>query len=303
MPGTWERLALGEEDLRGVNPGVVYARAKGFGMHGPLVSRPSFDYVVQAATGMEMTQGGGHAQPTNFTANDYCTGIHLAAGVVARAARPRARASRCRSVEASLMMSATVFQSEHVAEIAARGHRDDAVGPGRLGPAAGCRLYAGDRRLAHGLRGDAAAARRPLPRSQLEETSTTPLLDAIERAIGAMTVDEARARLDARRRARRDQRASERRPRRRPGPGAGAAHDSAPSGRRQRSCRSAIPLQLSVDAPAVKGPAPAPARWQRRPEEAPMKLDTGLGADLATTAAAPRRPRRRASTASWPRRR
>ena len=84
-----------KSDLRGVNPGVVYARAKGFGMHGPLVSRPSFDYVVQAATGMEMTQGGGHAQPTNFTANDYCTGIHLAAGIVL-ALLARAAASRCR---------------------------------------------------------------------------------------------------------------------------------------------------------------------------------------------------------------
>ena len=26
-----------------------------------------------------------------------------------------------------------------------------------------------------------------------------------------------------------------------------------------------VPLQLSVDTPAVKGPAPAPARWARRP--------------------------------------
>ena len=40
-------------------PGLVYARAKGFGLCGPLASRPAFDYVVQAATGMEMTQGGG----------------------------------------------------------------------------------------------------------------------------------------------------------------------------------------------------------------------------------------------------
>ena len=68
---------------------------------------------------MEMTQGGGHAQPTNFTANDYCTGIHLAAGIVL-ALLGRARGVAVSIVEASLMMTATVFQSEHVAEIAAR---------------------------------------------------------------------------------------------------------------------------------------------------------------------------------------
>jgi len=68
VAGTWERLDLGEADLRAVNPSLVYSRAKGFGLCGPLASRPAFDYVVQAATGMVMTQGGGRPQAMNFTA-------------------------------------------------------------------------------------------------------------------------------------------------------------------------------------------------------------------------------------------
>ena len=83
MAGAWERLGLAEDALRAVNPALVYARAKGFGVAGPLASRPSFDYVVQAATGMEMTQGGGvRPVPVNFTANDYGTGLLLGAGIV-----------------------------------------------------------------------------------------------------------------------------------------------------------------------------------------------------------------------------
>ena len=83
MAGAWERLGLDEAQLRAVNPSLVYARAKGFGVTGPLAARPSFDYVVQAATGMEMTQGGGgRPVPVNFTANDYGTGLLLAAGIV-----------------------------------------------------------------------------------------------------------------------------------------------------------------------------------------------------------------------------
>ena len=45
------------------------------------VSRPTFDYVVQAATGMEMTQGGGaRPVPVNVVVNDYGTGLVLAGG-------------------------------------------------------------------------------------------------------------------------------------------------------------------------------------------------------------------------------
>src|SRR5258708_5012677 len=83
MAGAWERLGLDEARLREVNPALVYARAKGFGVTGPLAARPSFDYVIQAATGMEMTQGGGtRPVPVNFTANDYGAGLVLAAGSV-----------------------------------------------------------------------------------------------------------------------------------------------------------------------------------------------------------------------------
>ena len=87
-----------------------------------------------------MTQGGGRAQPINFTANDYCTGIHLAVGTVL-ALLARARGAAVTSVDASLMTTATVFQSEHVAQIAIDGKRSDAVGADLHGPAPGRRLY------------------------------------------------------------------------------------------------------------------------------------------------------------------
>ena len=35
MAGAWERLGLAEDALRAVNPALVYARAKGFGLAGP----------------------------------------------------------------------------------------------------------------------------------------------------------------------------------------------------------------------------------------------------------------------------
>jgi len=50
-PGVMDRLGIGYEVLRGVNPGIVYASVSGFGQDGPYVRRPSFDIVAQAMSG------------------------------------------------------------------------------------------------------------------------------------------------------------------------------------------------------------------------------------------------------------
>ena len=50
-PGVMDRLGIGYEALREVNPGIVYASISGFGQKGPYVRRPSFDIVAQAMSG------------------------------------------------------------------------------------------------------------------------------------------------------------------------------------------------------------------------------------------------------------
>ena len=82
VAGTWERQGLDEDQLARGQSGPRLRPGKGIRSARPTCSPPAFDYVVQAATGMEMTQGRDHPQPVNFTANDYGTGMHLAAGIV-----------------------------------------------------------------------------------------------------------------------------------------------------------------------------------------------------------------------------
>jgi crotonobetainyl-CoA:carnitine CoA-transferase CaiB-like acyl-CoA transferase len=50
-PGVMDRLGIGYEALREVNPGVVYASISGFGEEGPYARRPSFDIIAQAMSG------------------------------------------------------------------------------------------------------------------------------------------------------------------------------------------------------------------------------------------------------------
>ena len=46
-PGVMERLGLGYENLKQINPGLIYAAISGFGRSGPYGARAGFDLVAQ----------------------------------------------------------------------------------------------------------------------------------------------------------------------------------------------------------------------------------------------------------------
>ncbi|WP_198950472.1 CaiB/BaiF CoA-transferase family protein [Kineosporia sp. A_224] len=57
-PGVVERLGIGYDDLRAVNPGLVYLSISGFGEQGPYAGRRVYDPVVQALSGLTTIQAG-----------------------------------------------------------------------------------------------------------------------------------------------------------------------------------------------------------------------------------------------------
>jgi CoA:oxalate CoA-transferase len=58
-PGVMDRLGIGYEALKAINPRIIYGSASGFGPVGPLAHRPSYDVIGQAMGGTMMAQGGG----------------------------------------------------------------------------------------------------------------------------------------------------------------------------------------------------------------------------------------------------
>ena len=61
-PGTMEKLGLGYEDLKKINPKIVWASVTGYGQTGPYRERPSYDIIVQAMGGA-MSYTGEPGQP------------------------------------------------------------------------------------------------------------------------------------------------------------------------------------------------------------------------------------------------
>ena len=50
-PGTIERIGLGYDAIRALNPGIIYAQVKGFGEGSPYEKNLAFDMIAQASGG------------------------------------------------------------------------------------------------------------------------------------------------------------------------------------------------------------------------------------------------------------
>ena len=75
-PGVMKRLGLGYEDLRAVNPGIIYCSLTGYGQTGPMADRAGHDCNYMARSGNLSMAGyvkSGPA-PTNMQIADICCG-------------------------------------------------------------------------------------------------------------------------------------------------------------------------------------------------------------------------------------
>ena len=84
-PGTMEKLGLGYDELKKVNPAIIYGAVSGFGHTGPLSKRAGYDIIGQAMGGLMSTTGwpGGPATRSGTPLGDVLGGLNLAIGVLA----------------------------------------------------------------------------------------------------------------------------------------------------------------------------------------------------------------------------
>lgn len=62
-PGVMNRLGVGHEMLKAVNPELVYCAISGFGQDGPWVERPAYDQIIQGLSGLMSITGDAESAP------------------------------------------------------------------------------------------------------------------------------------------------------------------------------------------------------------------------------------------------
>ena len=83
-PGTMEKLGLGYEVLKEVNPGIIYGCVSGFGHTGPYKNRAGYDIIGQAVGGLMSTTGWpqGESTRTGTAMADVLAGLSVTIGVL-----------------------------------------------------------------------------------------------------------------------------------------------------------------------------------------------------------------------------
>jgi crotonobetainyl-CoA:carnitine CoA-transferase CaiB-like acyl-CoA transferase len=116
--GVAERLGFGYEQVRTVNPRVVFSHLSGYGSTGPMADWPGSDQMAQALCGIEWSQGatdaGGHPSWLRFGLTDAISGLLCVIGVL-QALAERERTGEGQKVETDILRAGMLLASDGVA--------------------------------------------------------------------------------------------------------------------------------------------------------------------------------------------
>lgn len=108
-PGVAEKLGAGEEDLRAINPKLIYCAISGFGKTGPYRDRPVFDTVAQAASGyLRLLTPPDKPRVIGPAIADSVTGQYAAMGILA-ALLERGNSGKGRRLDISMLEAMAHF--------------------------------------------------------------------------------------------------------------------------------------------------------------------------------------------------
>jgi CoA:oxalate CoA-transferase len=112
-PGVIEKIGLGYEAVRKLNPRLVYGEVTGYGSTGPWRNKPGQDLLVQSLSGLPYLNGDAAQPPVPFglAVADMMAGAHLVQGILAALIR-RGVTGAGAKVEVSLLESILDLQFE-----------------------------------------------------------------------------------------------------------------------------------------------------------------------------------------------
>ena len=127
--GALARFGLGYDDIKAVNPDIIYCTISGYGRTGPMASKPGYDLIIQAYSGLMHLTGepDGAPQRVGFSLVDLFTGM-LAFGSIVTALYHRDQTGEGQLIDAALLDGQVAAMSYH-----ATGYIGTGVEPHRLG--------------------------------------------------------------------------------------------------------------------------------------------------------------------------
>ncbi len=133
--GALARYGLAYDDLRTVNPGLIYCSITGFGQTGPYAERAGYDVMIQAMGGFMSITGerdalpGGGPQKIGVALSDVLTGLYTTVAALA-AVRARDQTGRGRHVDMALFDVTVAATANQAMNFLVSG-----TAPGRMGNA------------------------------------------------------------------------------------------------------------------------------------------------------------------------
>jgi crotonobetainyl-CoA:carnitine CoA-transferase CaiB-like acyl-CoA transferase len=108
-------LGLDEAAVRARRPDIIYASLSAYGPGGPDYTKPGYDAVLQARTGIMSVTGTGDGKPmrTGVSILDVTTGTWMALGILA-ALLERKNSGKGQRVDASLFQTGILFMAYHL---------------------------------------------------------------------------------------------------------------------------------------------------------------------------------------------
>jgi len=127
--GTMQKYGLGYEDLRQINPRLIYCSLTAYGALGEKKRHPAYDPVVQAASGMMSINGTPETAPVKVgpPVVDYGTGL-AACFAIATALFQRAGTGQGQHIDVSMLDTAFVLMGSVVTDVLTAGAKPRAHG-------------------------------------------------------------------------------------------------------------------------------------------------------------------------------
>ena len=116
-PKAMARLGLSYDEVRAINPAIIYAGAIGFSQRGPYADRPAYDDLIQGMAGVPwlVSQGGVEPRYSPVLLADRSTGLHLALAICA-ALVERGRSGQGQRIDVPMFETmASMTLGEHLA--------------------------------------------------------------------------------------------------------------------------------------------------------------------------------------------